>query len=401
KYGPEYADKPRTYRTKSRNAQEAHEAIRPTSIVRTPESLARVLNRDQMRLYELVWKRMLASQMKDAILDSTTVDISAGSNNGEYTLRATGSVIKFDGFRTIYIEARDENAEDDNSRELPSLDKGDALKLQSADAVKTEQKFTQPAPRYSEAALIRTLEEKGIGRPSTYASIVGTIEARDYVVREKGRFKPSVLGTAVSEFLVANFPDIMDPGFTADMEDRLDAVASGQQEWVPMLEEFFTPFDSRLGAATKVERVPFSQLDEKTDESCEVCEAPMVIKSGRFGKFMSCSRFPDCRHTRPIVSATGVACPKCKAEGRDGVLMERKNRKGRTFYGCSLYPACNFLVGRKPLAQPCPDCKGLLITRNRSAAMCTNEECGWKGTIAEATPESEEDTANQPEAVEA
>ncbi len=264
-YGPEYADKPRTYKTKSRNAQEAHEAIRPTSVLNTPESVAPYLNPNQRRVYELIWKRMVASQMADAVVDSTTADITAQAPSApKYTVRATGSVMKFPGFRTLYIEGRDDESDEDDSRELPPLSEKDLLALVE---VHSDQKFTQPPPRFTEAMLIRSLEEKGIGRPSTYASIVGTIEQRDYVAREKSRFKPTKLGIAVSDLLTTNFPNVMDPGFTAEMESKLDAIAEGNIEWVPMLGEFYTPFDLQVKHAKEhADRVDRNQLVEETDE---------------------------------------------------------------------------------------------------------------------------------------
>ncbi|MEX0761937.1 MAG: type I DNA topoisomerase [Dehalococcoidia bacterium] len=378
-YGPEYADKPRTYKTKSRNAQEAHEAIRPTSVLNTPETVAPYLNPNQRRVYELIWKRMVASQMTDAVVDSTTADITAQAPSApKYTVRATGSVMKFPGFRTLYIEGRDDESDEDDSRELPPLSEKDLLALVE---VHSDQKFTQPPPRFTEAMLIRSLEEKGIGRPSTYASIVGTIEQRDYVAREKSRFKPTRLGIAVSDLLTANFPNVMDPGFTAEMESKLDAIAEGDIEWVPMLGEFYTPFDIQVEHAKKnAERVDRNQLVEETDEVCEKCERPMVIRSGRYGKFLSCSGFPECRNSRPIRITTGVHCPACE----DGELLEKKNQKGRTFYGCSNYPKCDFLVGQRPLKEPCPECGELLISRGRNRAQCT--KCEFKG----APPSAEE-----------
>ena len=370
RWGANYAHKPRIYKTKTKSAQEAHEAVRPTSVFRTPESVAPFLEPDQRRLYELIWKRMVASQMPDAVVDQTTADISAAAPEGRgYTVRAVGSVIRFPGFRTLYIESREQQDrdEEDETRELPPLAPKEPLKL--AD-VKADQKFTQPPPRYSEAMLIRTLEEKGIGRPSTYASIVGTIAERDYVQREKGRFKPTKLGLVVCDLLTANFPDIMDPGFTAGMESKLDAIASGDTRWVPVLKEFFGPFEGKLAAAKLVPRVPREALTEPTDEVCEKCERAMVIRSGRFGKFLSCSGFPECKNARPIQAPTGIACPKCK----QGELLERKNRKGNTFWGCNRYPDCDFLVGQRPQKTPCPNCGSLVIAARRNQLKCTSCE---------------------------
>ena len=371
KYGPEFAGKPRTYRTRSRSAQEAHEAIRPTSVYRTNTTMKKSLNRDQGRLYDLIWKRLVASQMKDAVLDSTTVEIDATASNGNgYTVRASGRVMKFEGFRIVYVEARDEE-EDSDEKRLPRLSNGQDLSLIK---VNSEQKFTKPPPRFSEAMLIRTLEEQGIGRPSTYASIVGTIEQREYVSRENRRFKPTPLGAAVSDLLTENFPDIMDPGFTAGMEERLDQIAEGRVEWVPMLGAFYEPFDKQVEHAKEhAARVDRSKLVEKSDEVCEKCERPMVIRSGRYGKFLSCSGFPECRNSRPIRIGTGVVCPRCG----EGELLEKRNSKRRAFYGCSTYPDCDFLTGRRPLKEPCPECGGLLTMSGRNTASCV--DCKFRG----------------------
>ena len=380
RYGAEYFTKPRVYRTRSKNAQEAHEAIRATSVMRTPESVANHLSSDQRSLYELIWKRMVASQMTDSVSDATTVDIEAtgGPSGTPYTLRATGSVLRFQGFRAVYVEARDivngNDADDDDddsdlSRVLVPLDEGETVNL---DDLKSEQRFTQPPARFSEAMLIRTLEENGIGRPSTFASIVATIESRDYVAREKARFKPTKLGLAVTDFLVEWFPNIMDTGFTAGMEEKLDEVARGDIDWVPMLQEFYGPFDDLVeGAKEKAERVPRSELDEESDEVCEECERPMVIKTGRFGKFLSCSGFPDCRNSKPLRLGTGAKCPE---DG--GELLERKGRgpKGRRFYGCENYPDCEFSTRQRPLKEPCPECGGLLVARGRDGAKCVTKE---------------------------
>ena len=371
KYGPEFVGKPRTYKTRARSAQEAHEAIRPTSAFRTTAEMKKFLNRDQLRLYDLVWKRLIASQMKDAIFDSTTVEIDAAAKNGNgYTVRASGRVMKFEGFRIVYVEARDDE-EESNEKRLPRLSNGEDLSLLD---VKSEQKFTKPPPRFSEAMLIRTLEEQGIGRPSTYASIVGTIEQREYVSRENRRFKPTPLGSAVSDLLTENFPDIMDPGFTAGMEERLDQIAEGRVEWVPMLGAFYGPFDRQVEYAKEhAARVDRSKLVEKSDEVCEKCERPMVIRSGRYGKFLSCSGFPECRNSRPIRIGTGVVCPRCN----EGELLEKKNSRKRTFYGCSTYPDCDFLTGRRPLKVGCPVCGGLLTMSGRNMASCI--ECDFRG----------------------
>ena len=305
-YGNEYSTGPKTYKTRSKSAQEAHEAIRPTEAANTPEKIAPFLSMEQLRLYTMIWKRTIASQMSDAIVDNTGVDITAAATNGkEYTVRATGSVIKFDGFRKLYIETKDEDAEDEDSNQLPAMNEGDVHKKQTVNA---DQKFTQPPPRFTEANLIRFLEEQGIGRPSTYASIVGTIERRQYVDREKTRFKPTPLGTAVSDLLTEHFSNIMDMGFTSDVEAKLDSVAEGQQDWVEMLKEFFGPFEKAVeDTMENAERVDRKKLVQKSDEKCEGGD-DLVIRSGRYGKFLSCGRFPECRvsiSTRPGERVTG------------------------------------------------------------------------------------------------
>lgn len=297
-YGSDYAGKPRTYRTKSRNAQEAHEAIRPTSVANTPERVAQYLEQDQLRLYELIWKRMVASQMTDAIVDQTTVDIEAQNPSGNnHIVRATGSIIKFPGFRTLYIEEKDEDDQSEESGVLPDLKEGDTPVREK---VNSDQKFTQPPPRYTEANLIRSLEELGIGRPSTYATIVSTIEQRQYVERVASRFKPTLIGAVVADLLKEHFPNIMDTGFTADMESKLDAIAEGDLEWVPMLADFYAPFSERVESTMKnAPRVDRNKLVEQSDEKCDGGEQ-MVIRTGRYGKFLSCPRFPDCRAAFPL-----------------------------------------------------------------------------------------------------
>jgi len=305
-YGSEYSSGHRVYKTRSKSAQEAHEAIRPTSISNTPEKVSPFLSQEQLRLYTMIWKRTVASQMSDAIVDNTGVDITATAPNGkEYTVRATGSVIKFDGFRKLYIETKDEDAEDEDETRLPVLNEGDSL---SKNKVNADQKFTQPPPRYTEANLIRALEELGIGRPSTYASIVGTIERRNYVDKEQSRFKPTPLGIAVSDFLKTWVESIMDTGFTADMEQKLDAVAEGDQDWVEMLKEFFGPFSEKVEKAIDTApRVPREILVQKSDEQCDGGET-LVIRDGRYGKFLSCGKFPECRvsiSNRPGERASG------------------------------------------------------------------------------------------------
>ncbi len=378
-YGKDYLpDKPRTFNNKSKGAQEAHEAIRPTGIGRDPESLKPHLNRDQLNLYKLIWDRMLASQMADARSEATTADIEATCRQSPnvYIFRATGSVLKFPGFRSVYLESRDDGSLDDRRQPLPELAGGDPLDCLKLDAV---QHFTEPPPRFTEATLIKAMEEKGIGRPSTYAPTIGTLLDRHYVDKEQTRLMPTPLGTTVTELLTEYFVDVMDLEFTAKMEEELDDVSRGERQWVPMLDEFYSPFQKALEEAQA--SMPRRRVEEETDEVCENCERPMVIKTGRFGRFLACTGFPECRTARPLLNKTGATCPKC-----GGDIVERRARgRGRPFYGCSQYPQCDFIANRKPLPKPCPECNGLVVQANRSTASCT--ACDWSEEITE---ESEE-----------
>ena len=383
RFGAQYAPKsPRRYMRKVKGAQEAHEAIRPTSIGREPDALRGHLTNEQFRLYDLIWRRMLASQMSDALFDATTVDIAAKCAGAEtvYLFRATGSVLKFKGFRTLYMEDKDDSDDQDrDSAPLPELEAGDALECRK---LMPEQHFTQPPPRYSEASVIKALEENGIGRPSTYAPIIATIQDRDYVRKESGRFVPTKLGTAVTHLLTAHFSNIMEVGFTASIEDQLDDIANGEKAWEPMLKEFYGPFDEALELAMeRAERVPRDQIDEESDEVCEKCERPMVIKSGRFGRFLSCSGFPECKNSRPLLSRIGVDCPEC---GNDLVERKGRGRGGRRFYGCTGYPACDFATRSRPLPQPCPECGEMLLASGRSNARCSS--CSFKGPAPKEEP---------------
>ena len=316
---------------------------------------------------------MVASQMTDALYDRTVIDVTAsGVHSGsEFGFRATGLVPKFDGFRILYTEGRDDvDASEEDERGLPILKKDDELDCKSLSG---EQKFTQPPPRYTEPTLIRSLEKEGIGRPSTYASIIGTIQDRDYVRKDVGRFVPTKLGIVVTEFLQEYFENLMDIGFTAEMEKRLDDIAEGDEQWNPMLLSFYGPFDTSIGVAKeKAQRVERSKLDEETDQVCEQCESPMVIRGGRNGRFIACTGFPDCRNTKPLL--VGVKCPECGPGG----LAERKSKRG-VFYGCTNYPDCKFAVNMMPLGQPCPDCKGLLLPARGQNARCASKECGYRG----------------------
>ncbi len=346
-------------------AQDAHEAIRPTSVFRTPASVSHVLKRDELRLYTLIWERFVASQMSATVLDQTTVDIAAR----EYTFRATGSVVKFAGFTKVYEEGRDDDGAPDADVaktsgavkgkakiRLPELHERDAL---DCSKLEPKQHFTEPPPRYTEATLVKSLEDNGIGRPSTYSTIVDTIQARGYVTQEERRFKPTDIGTAVNDLLAEHFKDIVDLKFTAGMEGSLDKVADGEDDWVRILRDFYGPFSTELEEAEK--KLPRLEIkDEPTDEICPNCERAMVIKTGRFGRFISCTGYPECKTTKPIVKDTGAKCPK---DG--GMIVERRSKKGRTFYGCANYPKCDFVSWDRVIPEPCPVCGGYVVAKTR------------------------------------
>jgi len=376
-YGDKYLlSKPRFYKTKVKGAQEAHEAIRPTSILNTPEKIRKYLNKDQFRLYKLIWNRMICSQMPDALFDQTKFEIVANAKTSkEYLFTSVGTVLKFDGYRTIYMESEDDSKDElDDKNSLPQLTKGDYLNCLS---ILKKQHFTEAPPLYTEAALIKLLEEKGIGRPSTYASIMGTIQDRYYVQKNNNRFVSTKLGKVVNTLLTQHFTDTMNVGFTAKLEAELDEIASGEREWVPVIKEFYVPFHDLIKKSDiNVERVPRSEIDEESDEVCESCERPMVIKVGRYGRFLSCSGFPECKVARPLVSILDVNCPEC---ANKLVEKQRRGRANKTFYGCSNYPNCNFATNRKPISEPCPECKGLLVMWGRNRARCF--KCPYKGTV--------------------
>jgi DNA topoisomerase-1 len=406
-YGPDYLpSKPNLYKSK-KGAQEAHEAIRPTYLDRTPESVKSHLTPDQYRLYNLIWRRFVASQMKPARFQLTTVNISAS----QYQLRATGSVILFDGFLRAY-----RNGERDEEETLPELKEGERLELLE---IKPEQFFTQPPPRYTEASLIKELEEKGIGRPSTYATIMSTLLDRKYVVKEKGYLVPTEVGVLVNRLLVKSFPEIMDVGFTANMEDKLDEIEDGRADWVEVLKEFYSNFRKYLQTAPDKIYQAKKEMEEETDEICEkcgrkmvikwgrygkflacsgypectnsrpikeekkeivtdqicdLCGSPMVVKLGRRGRFLACSAYPDCRNTKPI--GTGIKCPKCGGE-----LVEKSSKKGRVFYGCDNYPQCDYAIWDKPVDKPCPRCGSSFLVEKKSKGKtylaCPNEGCDY------------------------
>ncbi|MBA4547422.1 type I DNA topoisomerase [Thermoactinomyces intermedius] len=350
KFGAEYLPKtPHSHKQKS-GAQDAHEAIRPTSVFRVPSEIKSYLSRDQYRLYKLIWDRFVASQMAPAVFDA----VSANIRVGEALFKASGSKIKFPGFMKVYVEGEDQKKKEED-KFLPELSEGQVLKRKS---VEPKQHFTQPPPRYTEASLVKELEDKGIGRPSTYAPILDTIQKRGYVLLEEKRFVPSELGEIVIDLMQQFFPEILNVEFTANLEEDLDKVEEGKADWIEILDRFYHPFQKQLSVAEKeMEEVEIQ--DEVSGEVCEKCGSPMVYKFGRYGKFLACSAFPDCRNTKPIVKSTGVSCPKCK----EGEIVERKSKKSRLFYGCSRYPECDFVSWDRPVPRPCPKCGNLMVEK--------------------------------------
>jgi DNA topoisomerase-1 len=426
KHGDKYLPStPRVFKTKSKNAQEAHEAIRPTSIKRTPVMLEESLTPDQKKLYGLIWKRTVASQMAEALLDTVTVDFGCGEGN---IFRSNGSTIVFPGFLSVYEESKDDaKKDDDQNKELPELNLGDKVKLLDIHA---NQHFTEPPPRYSEASLVKALEEFGIGRPSTYAAIIHTLQQREYVEVDKKRFFPTDVGRIVSNFLTNYFNQYVDYQFTAHLEDKLDEVARGEKEWIPVLKEFWTPFIEKVevideqvqrkDVTTEVidEKCPKCQSDlairlgkrgrfigctaypecdytqdlssgnqvQKEPEivenrKCPECSSDLLIKTGKYGRFIGCSNYPDCRHIEPLEkpSDTGVQCPKCNEHN----ILQRKSRKGKIFYSCAGYPKCDYALWNEPVDKPCPSCAWPLLTvketkRSGRQILCPHEGCGYK-----------------------
>ncbi len=421
KFGKEYVPPtPRVFRSKVAGAQEAHEAIRPTSAQREPDRVRQYLNRDQTRLYELIWKRMVASQMANARVETTTVEVHAKTKKETYLLKASGTVVKFPGFFAIYQESKDEAGDDADAATFPPLEKGEPLELHQ---LSPNQKFTQPPPRYTEASLIKALEEKGIGRPSTYAPTMTTLQTREYVERLEGHLKPTALGLSVNDLLTENFPRVMDLAFTAQMEEQLDDIAEGKREREPVLREFYAPFDKVVTAAKEAipkvvepagkdcpncgrpmifkygrfgkfiscsgypecktaERIGggASNAPEPAGKDCPNCGRPMVIKHGRFGKFISCSGFPECKTAEPLPMKDVGACPQCGGE-----VVQRRSKKKRVFWGCRNYPQCNFTTFRAPLSQPCPKCGSLVVAKGRNEKVGECLKC--EETVSAAAPE--------------
>ena len=450
RFGAEYLPAtPNVYKTQ-KAAQEAHEAIRPTAASRDPESIRPYLDRDHYQLYKLIWNRFIASQMVPAILDVTRVDCVPEQTRNTYLFRATGTVVRFPGHTAVYLEGKDaelapqspkadQEPEDETERQLPALVEGERLRLVAQKGHVTpgltpKQHFTQPPPRYNEALLIRELEEKGIGRPSTYASIISTIQERRYVEKMEGRFAPTETGRIVNDFLVKGFPDILNVDFTSLMEKELDEVEEGEKLWVETVREFYGPFTRDMEMAKKIpgpkdtvepptnipcekcgrmmeikwgrngrflacpgykedppckntqnfEKLPdgtikiVAKQEITTNEKCEKCGSFMVIKSGRFGKFLACSAYPTCKTTKPL--ALGVKCPM---PGCDGDLVQKRTKKGRSFYSCSRYPKCEFALWDRPINKPCPNCKAPFLVEKVSkqagaTVQCRNEDCGYK-----------------------
>jgi DNA topoisomerase I len=414
-FGKQYLpEEARAHGKKSKHSQEAHEAIRPTSVKRTPEDVADHLDPRQQKLYGLIWRRAIASQMSDAIFDATRIDIGAKS----CLFRANGSVITFDGYLRVYNSLQSsQSSGKDQDVVLPKMAVGDDLSLI---ALHSEQHFTEPPARYSEASLVKALEEHGIGRPSTYAPIINTIQQRQYVEKIEKRFHPTDTGRIVNKLLTEHFPDIVDVTFTASIEKDFDHIASGEKEWVPMIESFYGPFKKHLQKKDK-EVSKEDVVQEKTDEKCETCGSDMIIKFGRFGKFMACSNYPTCKTTKPlgeekklteelagktcpecggdvvvkrgrfgpflgcsnyptckhiekIEKKVGVSCPSCKK----GDIIEKRSKRGRTFYACNTYPDCTFALWQKPNGETCPDSGDLLVFAAKGKIKCSNKECGFE-----------------------
>ncbi len=365
KYGADFLpQEPPQYKTKAKGAQEAHEAIRPTSVMRDPEKVKPYLEPAMFKLYRLIWQRFVASQMEAAVYDTLQVEVTGTTSAHEYLLRASGSAVKFPGFLVVYEETLSEEAkrtEEENVKIPAEVEEGQKQELIR---LIPEQHFTQPPPRYSEASLVQALEENGIGRPSTYAPTLSTIQARGYVVRVDKRLEPTETGLLVNDLMMKYFPEIVDYNFTARMEEDLDKIADGEAEWVKIIDEFYGPFAKKVEKAQ--EDMPVVKSGpEPIGRNCPECGRELVIRYGRYGKFISCSGFPECRYTEPWLEKIGVTCPQ---DGGD--LVERKTRKGRTFFGCNNYPECDFTSWKRPIPQPCPNCQGLLVIANKREVQC-------------------------------
>lgn len=377
-FGPKYLPKePHYYKTKSKLAQEAHEAIRPTSASRTPDSIKDHLDDKQWKLYDLIWRRAVASQMTNAVIDNTSIEINAK----QYGFKATGSIIGFDGFLKVWFAPTKHEL-------LPDLSKGQTLDCKK---LEPKQHFTEPPPRYSDATLVKALEEHDIGRPSTYAPTISTIIDRNYVERIEGRkLKPTDVAGIVTDLLIKHFPKIVDFEFTAKLEEKFDHIAQGKQEWVPMLREFYKPFKENL--MNKYDEIQKKDIiNETTDEVCDKCNKPMAVKFGRYGKFLGCSGFPECRNIislkddkKEFASKSDykpIPCPVC-----EGQIVEKRTRRGKIFYGCNKYPDCEHAVWNPPTGEKCPECEALLVVKNKKVIACSNKECKYTKATGHANP---------------
>jgi DNA topoisomerase-1 len=372
RYGESYLPKePPQYKTRTQSAQEAHEAVRPTSVLRSPKAIKKYLSRDQFRLYQLIWQRFVASQMMPAVYKTLSVEVLGDGEASEYMLRASGSQLEFPGFLIVYEEGKDEDQvdEEEADSDIIPIDDIKENQTQELQELYPDQHFTQPPPRFTEASLVQTLEENGIGRPSTYAPIISTIQNRGYVIRDGKRLEPTDTGILVNDLVVEFFPRIVDINFTSRLEDQLDQVASGEAEWVGVISDFYEDFSDRLEHAE--EAMPEKKAEpQKVGRQCPKCGHDLIIRWGRYGKFISCSNFPDCRYTEPYLEKIGMKCPKCG----EGDVVERKTRKGRKFYGCSRYPDCDFTSWKRPVPEPCPNCGGTLTIANKREVKCLDCE---------------------------
>ena len=368
RWGEKYLPpKPRHYKSRA-GAQDGHEAIRPSTISLTPEQVKGSLTPDQYKLYKLIWERFISSQMANCVLNTTQANIKAG----KYVFKASGFNVNFEGFTALYEETRED--EEKAGKDLPPLEEGMKLRVRE---LLPNQHFTQPPPRYTEASLIKTLEENGIGRPSTYAATISTITMREYVTREGKAFKPTELGEAITKLMKEQFPKIVNVRFTAQVEDDLDAVQRGDEEWVDTLHTFYDDFDKTVQKAKKaMDGVKIHLKEDETDEICDKCGRPMVVKHGRFGKFIACSGYPECQNIKKIVKPTGAECPKC-----GGNIIERKSKKGRVFYGCDRYPGCDFVSWDPPSREKCPVCGKVLLQKKTKdkRLYCVTEGCTFQG----------------------
>ncbi len=382
RFGKEYRpSKPRVFRSK-KGSQDAHEAIRPSNPELTPDGIKKSLTADQLKLYRLIWSRFIASQMSEALFDVVSADIECGG----HIFRASGQTVIFPGFLALYEEGRD-HEEDEDSSALPKLNEGDAPALKN---LTPKQHFTQPPPRYTEASLIKAMEEQGVGRPSTYAPTISVVLDREYVAKEAKALRPTMLGEAVTDLMIDKFTNIIDLQFTANMEDRLDDVETGKTDYRKLLGEFYSDFDARLQQAEiDLDKKRIKVKDEETEEICELCGKNMVIKSGRFGKFLACPGYPDCKNTRPITQEAGVPCPVCGAK-----LLKKKSKKGYAYYGCEKNPECAFMTWDSPTNKKCPKCDGTVYrhaTKEERKYMCHVPGCGYEAPMGKSTKSKAKD----------